>query len=228
MRKGFTLIELLVVIAIIAILAAILFPVFAKAREKARQASCMSNLKQLSLAMLMYAQDYDERLTISWYTPNDDNGYVWADAIVPYMKNLQILDCPSAQIRAFRNGFLNNYGFYGINRGNLCYGYDVSYWGGTAGSASGPAANPPAGLALAQINRPAQCILLLDSWGGFEAAEQYDIPAWHMDINNYRHNSQVNVAFCDGHVKSLNMGSLTETHAVAGVGVKYLWVIQEY
>ena len=62
MRKGFTLIELLVVIAIIAILAAILFPVFAKAREKARQTSCLSNVKQIALGMLMYAQDYDERL----------------------------------------------------------------------------------------------------------------------------------------------------------------------
>ncbi|MGQ9733315.1 MAG: prepilin-type N-terminal cleavage/methylation domain-containing protein [Candidatus Zipacnadales bacterium] len=64
MRRGFTLIELLVVIAIIAILAAILFPVFAKAREKARQTSCLSNIKQISLAMLAYAQDYDERF--SW------------------------------------------------------------------------------------------------------------------------------------------------------------------
>ena len=66
MRKGFTLIELLVVIAIIAILAAILFPVFARAREKARQASCQSNLKQLTLAMLMYVQDYDEKFPMYW------------------------------------------------------------------------------------------------------------------------------------------------------------------
>ncbi len=66
-RKGFTLIELLVVIAIIAILAAILFPVFARAREKARQTSCLSNLKQLSLGVLMYAQDYDERLPMLYF-----------------------------------------------------------------------------------------------------------------------------------------------------------------
>ena len=67
MRRGFTLIELLVVIAIIAILAAILFPVFAKAREKARSASCESNLKQISLAVLMYAQDYDEKFPRDWF-----------------------------------------------------------------------------------------------------------------------------------------------------------------
>jgi len=66
MRRGFTLIELLVVIAIIAILAAILFPVFARAREKARQTSCLSNVKQIVLAALMYCQDYDETIAIGW------------------------------------------------------------------------------------------------------------------------------------------------------------------
>jgi prepilin-type N-terminal cleavage/methylation domain-containing protein len=94
-HKGFTLIELLVVIAIIAILAAILFPVFAQAREKARQASCLSNLKQLGLAHLMYAQDYDETLASSWCFgfPGE---FSWA--VQPYMKNLQILFCPSSRI----------------------------------------------------------------------------------------------------------------------------------
>ncbi|MBC7289450.1 MAG: DUF1559 domain-containing protein, partial [Armatimonadetes bacterium] len=87
MRKGFTLIELLVVIAIIAILAAILFPVFARAREKARQASCMSNLKQLALAMLMYAQDYDENLPLSLTAPGDWWNDTWKARISPYVKN---------------------------------------------------------------------------------------------------------------------------------------------
>ncbi len=94
-QKAFTLIELLVVIAIIAILAAILFPVFAQAREKARQTSCLSNLKQIGLAQLMYVQDYDETFVTSWAKgfPGDANFFVQ-----PYMKNVQILLCPSKAI----------------------------------------------------------------------------------------------------------------------------------
>ena len=101
-RKGFTLIGLLVVIAIIAILAAILFPVFAKAREKARQASCQSNLKQITLAFLMYASDYDEAYPIfNWGNrpcggnPAWPNMVMWYAATYPYTKNAQIYECPS-------------------------------------------------------------------------------------------------------------------------------------
>ena len=105
-KKAFTLIELLVVIAIIAILAAILFPVFARAREKARQASCQSNLKEIALAWIMYAQDYDEMVVplrgpyYPGFTPTSgfpDTGdyiYYW-EILHPYVKNVQIWACPS-------------------------------------------------------------------------------------------------------------------------------------
>src|SRR5262245_40641727 len=99
-RRGFTLIELLVVIAIIAILAAILFPVFAQAREKARQASCVSNTKQLGLAYMMYIQDHDGALPAAfsgwegdadWHAGN----WWWGQRLLPYIKNRPLLRCPS-------------------------------------------------------------------------------------------------------------------------------------
>jgi prepilin-type N-terminal cleavage/methylation domain-containing protein len=103
--RGFTLIELLVVIAIIAILAAILFPVFAKAREKARMTSCLSNMKQCALATLMYIQDYDEtfprvpNVGETYLVPNQPEakqGWLyWAQMAKPYIKSEKILACPS-------------------------------------------------------------------------------------------------------------------------------------
>ena len=97
-RKGFTLIELLVVIAIIAILAAILFPVFAAARERARQATCIANLRELTHAFLMYAQDYDE----TWVTPGKDRSSGDTNdanyRVQPYVKNDKIYTCPSAPL----------------------------------------------------------------------------------------------------------------------------------
>jgi prepilin-type N-terminal cleavage/methylation domain-containing protein len=90
--RGFTLLELLVVVAIIAGLAASLFPVFTQAREKARRASCLSNMKQIGLGLAQYTQDYDEAFPlVSFATPDDS----WTTSMQPYVKSRQILRCPS-------------------------------------------------------------------------------------------------------------------------------------
>jgi prepilin-type N-terminal cleavage/methylation domain-containing protein/prepilin-type processing-associated H-X9-DG protein len=96
-RTGFTLIELLVVIAIIAILAAILFPVFSRAREQARKAACLSNMKQIGTALMMYLQDWDEAFPY-WYPPcaGVAPGLYWTEQLMPYIKNKDVFKCPSA------------------------------------------------------------------------------------------------------------------------------------
>lgn len=109
---GFTLIELLVVIAIISILSAILFPVFARARENARRASCMSNEKQIALGFMQYNQDYDERM------PFHANPAFWIPAIMPYVKSNQLFFCPSDSIHNSANP---------ITTANISYGYNYYY-----------------------------------------------------------------------------------------------------
>jgi len=197
MRKGFTLIELLVVIAIIAILAAILFPVFARAREKARQSNCLSNTKQIGLAIMQYVQDYDEELPRHWYDGDHDGtqgtagDYTWRSAIVPYVKNMQIFQCPSEKMTDVFNGGAD---YIGSNT-NGAYGLNIVHW------ATG-APDEPAGQALAQITYPATTILLGETGGSHLIShEANDTGYVYTAAAGKRHNDGSNWLFCDGHSK---------------------------
>ncbi len=193
-REGFTLIELLVVIAIIAILAAILFPVFARARERARQTSCLSNVRQLTTALMMYAQDYDETLPYACRWGPDDNVREWHEYLQPYIMNEQILVCPSQAGRSLG---------YGWNWQN--FGYRTA--------AGGFSRNP--GRTLAEIEQPSETIIIGDNPDeGQRAAgsrwiygpDQQDPDGnWTDDpaLANVarRHNEGGNYGFVDGHAR---------------------------
>src|SRR5690606_38678724 len=120
-RVGFTLIELLVVIAIIAILAAILFPVFARARENARRTSCLSNMKQLGLGIMQYVQDYDETypMALNYYSSASGDERTWVSEIQPYIKSTQGFFCPSSSSATNLNGH------YGANKEVMRFSSDA-------------------------------------------------------------------------------------------------------
>jgi len=227
-RSGFTLIELLVVIAIIAILAAILFPVFAQARDKARAAACISNLKQFGSALMMYTQDYDEKLV--WFY-NDQAGTAagnfragyWWNPIYPYVKNGDVFRCPSVARSATCDPDLKPYADlrhcgFGINVAHVGYGSGDPYF------SAGKAADTKA---LAAIAEPARTIFLADSayspaanqnsgWQDIKCPIPHRQPlASQVDIyvngtqfggpNNAnisrRHQGGADCVFLDGHVK---------------------------
>jgi prepilin-type processing-associated H-X9-DG protein/prepilin-type N-terminal cleavage/methylation domain-containing protein len=152
-RPGFTLIGLLVVIGIIAILAAILFPVFAQAREKARSSSCLSNLKQLGLGCMMYAQDYDETLPIGGINnsalPNP-NVTRWFKDVAPYIKNIIIRNCPSHPFQLNDSSIASDF--------RSCYGINYSL----ARFHTLPSTGVPRTVPLANIKAPAGLVLLSD------------------------------------------------------------------
>jgi prepilin-type N-terminal cleavage/methylation domain-containing protein/prepilin-type processing-associated H-X9-DG protein len=166
-RRAFTLIELLVVIAIIAILAAILFPVFAQAREKARQVSCLSNAKQIGTAMMMYVQDYEETMPLAATYAAGGGTYWegWANIIQPYQKNWDMMFCPNNPTKlpaAWSTGAAVG----GNWRWFTTYGYNASYMNMANGTCTniqiaGNAFGPPSSLAA--ISQPASTIMLAES-----------------------------------------------------------------
>jgi prepilin-type N-terminal cleavage/methylation domain-containing protein/prepilin-type processing-associated H-X9-DG protein len=184
-RRGFTLIEILVVIAIIAILAAIIFPIFSRARAKARQTRCLSNVKQLALAMDMYAQDYEEQLPVAHNGPGGgglDGGWVWYDvfpvpgsgqydlsrgSLFPYTRNKDIYRCPDD------------------HTGSLC-SYELN--------------NHLSGQPLGVMYDPARVLLLIEEDADGTANDGYFDVECPDHVEN-RHNDGAMYAYADGHAK---------------------------
>lgn len=210
-RNAFTLIELLVVIAIIAILAAILFPAFAKARENARRTACASNFRQIGLGMMQYTQDYDETMPLfsyNGYTGYDGaDGARWADLIYPYIKSTQVFDCPSGtkNMKTYAGGQ-----FYDIT--SYSYGFVT------------PSSSQPVGCAgrpLAAIEEPSTTLMVIedgrqDDGAGAETQGRLipsvgeSIESLGGRLNGFRHTNcdkndfgsyAFNAAYADGHVK---------------------------
>ena len=214
-KSAFTLIELLVVIAIIAILAAILFPVFARARENARRSSCQSNLKQMALGVVQYVQDYDEKFPGAVIGTPPEAPVGWADAIQPYLKSIQIYQCPS-DTREQRSNPANS-------------GY-VDYFYNSALSNTGSTTTPnygAGGISVAAVENSSLTILNLDANGISTSSKA----SWHYNGNGaststtspsipasggfaggtdstlmipfipQKHLEGVTVSFSDGHVK---------------------------
>lgn len=219
LRRGFTLIELLVVIAIIAILAAILFPVFAQAREKARTVSCTSNFRQLGTAFMMYLQDYDEMVLPRYQAcpstgptnpPSEaDQPRLWTATIQPYVKNHQIMVCPTAQNSRYADTW--------NTRSYVSEGYNqtISGWYWLTNLPCGDMILPR----LPEVYAPTKNVMFADSMSG-DLSQGYrgylfgntgiNVPYTATVGGSYggRHNEGTNLSFFDGHAKWYKATSL--------------------
>ena len=223
-RSAFTLIELLVVIAIIAILAAILFPVFARARENARRSSCQSNMKQIGLGLLQYTQDYDEQMPHQAFT--SPVFYTYADMIQPYIKSDQIFDCPSDSTN---NPYRSVVPGAGGATANLDYGMNILYRFGSG------SLYPPSGRyvgTLAAVEAPSTTVWIGETNNNYEftmdVAGAGNLPTINLNASPpyagataaqrllARHLETVNILYVDGHVKSSKLTSLLATKTVNG------------
>jgi prepilin-type N-terminal cleavage/methylation domain-containing protein/prepilin-type processing-associated H-X9-DG protein len=214
-KRAFTLIELLVVIAIIAILAAILFPVFARARENARRASCQSNLKQIGLGILQYLQDYDEKFPLKDgnYPAVTDAGFGWAGSIQPYVKSVQLFQCPSETNPPPVQGTSPYDGF-------TDYFYNNRF---SNANSDGTFDDPIAASAITSV-----AVTIMNGDGGKDnGACNLGNPATYSalgsatDVASKRHLEGANYAFADGHVKWLRPGGTT-IDAVTGSKATFL------
>jgi prepilin-type N-terminal cleavage/methylation domain-containing protein/prepilin-type processing-associated H-X9-DG protein len=237
-RRGFTLIELLVVIAIIAILAAILFPVFAKAREKARQITCASNLKQLGLAMVQYMQDYDEIYPGAWQNSSNGGRTEWEGNIYSYTKSKAVYDCPDEPTHVNNDSTTNC-----TNNPNTCttttdYGYNDIIIPADIGVPQG--GNDSTGSPDALLTEPSNTILLAEANGSLGGQDNiytgnltdvngtYYGQGWGGNSTAPKDATQVhtggsNFLWYDGHVKWLRDSlDVTPTYPAGG---PYYWYL---
>lgn len=212
-KNGFTLIELLVVIAIISILASILFPVFARARENARRTSCLSNLKQMGLGTMMYVQDYDEHYpwTIIYYSASSTA--IWRTLLQPYVKSTQVFVCPSSSAPSA----VGSQGHYGANTSLMALQSGFGTTPFTGNTTLSTVVSPATTYALMDFGmyyaQPPRAVTAVAAWEylpgmGDVGSNCNAIPttSWAgapADCRSGRHFGGVNIAFADGHTKWL-------------------------